>query len=208
MILRRAHGFGGIDVYLRGGMHVEGVGDEETVAYDDLDGLCAALGRAIALRDSDMSGAEARYLRKRLDMSQADLGAIGGKSEQAAAKWEKGRLPMPKAEANLLRLRWLQCYSPTEVNIAIIRFTDSHRCLPQRPYAFGYHSGQWSELPQAVKASVAPKLDAFPDEPLLVSTSAQEGATYAAPGIREIRVLGIKAIIAAGTAPQIYRALA
>jgi len=182
-MLRRAHGFGGIEVYLLGGMHVEGNGAEGTVAYDDLDGLCITLGRAIALRDSDMTGAEARYLRKRLGMSQADLGVLGGKSEQVAAKWEKGRLPMPKAEANLLRLRWLQSYLPAEVSGAVERLTGSHQSKPQRAYSFGFHSGLWSELPDAVAATEAHHTGEVFDFPPRVPRADQDGTGYAASAV-------------------------
>lgn len=185
-MLHKARGFGGIEVYLLGGVHFEGDEAERTVAYDDLDGLCAKLGRAIALRDSDMTGAEARYLRKRLGMSQADLGALGGKSEQVAAKWEKARLPMPRAEANLLRLRWLQSYSPTEVSGAVERLTGSHQCRPLRSYSFGFHSGKWSELPDAVEAIEAHHTGEAFDSPLRVSRANQDGARYAAPQVLAI----------------------
>lgn len=182
-MLHRARGFGGIEVYLLGGVHFEGDAAESTTAYDDLDGLCFALARAIALRDSDMTGAEARYLRKRLGMSQVDLGALGGKSEQVAAKWEKGRLPMPKAEANLLRLRWLQSYLPAEVSSAVKRLTGSYQCEPQRPYSFGFSSGVWSELPDAVTATEVHHTGEGADFPLWVTRANQDGAGYASADV-------------------------
>lgn len=207
-MLRRAHGFGGVEVYLLGGMHVEVAEGEETVAYDDLDGLFTALGRAIALRDNDMTGAEARYLRKRLGMSQAELGMLGGKSEQVAAKWEKARLPMPKAEANLLRLRWLQRYLPDEVSGAVERLTGPHACKQQRSYLLGFHSGQWSELPDAVVATEAHHTGEVFNSPLRVSRANQDSAGYAKPEVHLFSIRGALATFAGLTLGENKRAFA
>lgn len=57
-----------------------------------------SLNRAIAFRIVNdrphMSGAEFRFVRKELDMSQANLAGIMGKDSQSVARWEKkGRVP-------------------------------------------------------------------------------------------------------------------
>lgn len=197
MKLRRAHGFGGLEVYLLDGVHIEGSGDDETVAYDDLDGLTAALGRAIAMRNSDMRGAEARYLRKRLDMSQADLGALGGKTDQVAAKWEKEQLPVPKAEANLLRLCWLQRFSPTDVSRRIERLAVARQRSPARPYEFHLHAGKWSELQQPTFAMTTRQTTETVGTSLQVPVDAQNNVAYASGGLLELGVKGARLAIAA-----------
>lgn len=196
-MLRRAHGFGGLEVYLLDGMHVEGSGDDETVAYDDLDGLTAALGRAVALRNSVMRGAEARYLRKRLGMSQADLGALGGKTDQVAAKWEKERLPVPKAEAKLLRLCWLQRFSPSDVSRMIDLLAVARQCSPARPYEFHLHAGKWCELPQPVYAMTTRHTAETIGASFQVPARAQYEVGYASARLIELGVKGTKLAIAA-----------
>lgn len=119
MNLVKMRGAGGLDVHLVGGTTVEGSGADQTVAYADLDDLYKQLGLAIALRRGAMSPEEARFLRKRLKMTQADLGRLGGKTEQVAAKWEKGTLPVPQAEATLLRLKWLAKFARSHVRTAL-----------------------------------------------------------------------------------------
>lgn len=102
--MRKMSGTGLPNVFLLGGT-IEGPGG--SVAYRDVDGLYAALAGAIASRVTVLTPAELRFLRKRLRMTQEDVGRLGGKTGQVAAMWEKGTRPVPVAEGNLLRLQWL-----------------------------------------------------------------------------------------------------
>lgn len=77
------------------------------VSYRDLDGLYVALAGAIAARVTPLTAAELRFMRKRLKMTQDDVGRLGGKTGQVAAMWEKGTRPVPVAEGNMLRLIWM-----------------------------------------------------------------------------------------------------
>ena len=61
----------------------------EAVSIDDVDGLHKAIGRWIIYTPKPLSGAELRFLRHELDLSQKSLGAMLGKSEQAVRRWEK-----------------------------------------------------------------------------------------------------------------------
>lgn len=57
----------------------------------------AGLNRSIAMRlvkdKPYLTGAEFRFIRKELDMSQAALAKIIGKDAQSVARWEKGHVP-------------------------------------------------------------------------------------------------------------------
>ena len=105
MNLHKLIGSGLPNVYLHGGVATEGCADDLTVTYADLDGLYVAITRALALCSGPMESFELRFLRKRLGMSQSQVAALGDKTEQAVAKWEKGTSHVPKAEASLLRLK-------------------------------------------------------------------------------------------------------
>lgn len=62
-------------------------------AVQDVDGLYKVIGRTLALK-GHLTGAEFRFLRKRLGLSQARFAALIGKTEQAVALWErKGNVP-------------------------------------------------------------------------------------------------------------------
>ncbi|MBM3347962.1 MAG: helix-turn-helix domain-containing protein [Betaproteobacteria bacterium] len=45
-------------------------------------------------------------LRKELELSQGGLAALLGSTDQAVARWEKGRTRVPKWADRLLRLLW------------------------------------------------------------------------------------------------------
>ena len=142
-MLHKLKGSGLPNVYLNGGVSVEGTGDEQTIAYSDLDGLYKALARAIALRLGSMSSGELRFLRKRLGMSQSDVAALGDKTDQVAAKWEKGMLPVPKAEANLLRFAVLsKCGTQRDIAHLASQLTED-AIFPVSPYVMTFDGIEW-----------------------------------------------------------------
>lgn len=117
--MRKLKGTGLPNVYLLGGVDEAADG---SVAYSDLDGLYRALAGAIAMRTGALTGPELRFLRKRLDMTQDEVAALGDKSAQAVAKWEKEQAPVPLAESTLLRLVWLERHSRRHLAAAVREF--------------------------------------------------------------------------------------
>lgn len=64
------------------------------VSFSDLDGLVVAICRALCSKPGKLTGAEFRYIRTALLLSQKSLGKLFGYTEQAVAKWEKhGKVP-------------------------------------------------------------------------------------------------------------------
>jgi DNA-binding transcriptional regulator YiaG len=76
------------------------------VAIHDVEGLHRVIGKAIA-RKPRMTGAELRFLRKELGLSQAALGALVGTTEQSVSLWER-RGGIPRAADRLVRLIYLE----------------------------------------------------------------------------------------------------
>ncbi|MFN4351733.1 MAG: helix-turn-helix domain-containing protein [Hylemonella sp.] len=92
-----------------------------------------------------MSGSELRFLRKRLDMTQADVAALGGKTEQVVAKWEKETLPVPKAEASLLRLAVLSRFgTKEEMSRVVSQLLNACSKREQYPYVIKFDGASWS----------------------------------------------------------------
>lgn len=76
------------------------------MSIHDVDGLHRAIARALANKPH-LTGAEVRFLRKEMGMSQRSLGELLGVTDQAVALWEKkGRLP--KTADRLLRLIYVE----------------------------------------------------------------------------------------------------
>jgi DNA-binding transcriptional regulator YiaG len=84
----------GLDrVWLVNGYEFKRTSRGEGVAFQDVDGLHRAIGDRI-VRAQDLSGAEFRFLRKELDLSQHRLAGLLGVSQQALSVWEKyGNIP-------------------------------------------------------------------------------------------------------------------
>lgn len=65
-----------------------------TTAIQDIPGLHRAIGLWIVKSRKRLTGAELRFLRKELDMSQAALARMLGCEEQTVSLWERqGRMP-------------------------------------------------------------------------------------------------------------------
>lgn len=83
------------NVWLKNGYTVRETGYGRAVAIEDVDGLTSTICRALAAKPGRLTGAEFRYLRLHLGLSQKALGKVFGNTEQAVALWEKkGRVPL------------------------------------------------------------------------------------------------------------------
>jgi transcriptional regulator with XRE-family HTH domain len=143
-MFRRLSGVGLPHVYLASGFTVDSEGDGAT-SYRELDGLYIAIARAIAMRPGRLTGAELRFLRKRMNLSQAQVGEIVGKTDQVVAKWEKGQLPVPKADGVDIRLRWLvEARMASDLARAARRLTTAEDDDGSQ-YVFAFE-GQWKDI--------------------------------------------------------------
>lgn len=74
------------------------------VTIEDLDGLHEAIGRLLIEKKKNLTGREIRFLRHEMLMSQTTLAKLLEVSEQAIARWEKGKTQIPKPAEALIRL--------------------------------------------------------------------------------------------------------
>jgi len=90
-------------VWLLNGFVLTVDGERELVKYERVGGLIAALHACLLLKPALLSAPEITYLRRALDMSQADLAQVLGTSDQTLSLWERGSHPMARASDALLR---------------------------------------------------------------------------------------------------------
>lgn len=94
------------NIWLASGFEVVETEYGTGVAIHDVEGLHRAIGETLA-RKAWLTGAEVRFLRKEMDMSQRALGQLLGNTDQAVAKWEKfGKVP--KTADRMIRLIYLE----------------------------------------------------------------------------------------------------
>lgn len=73
------------------------------VSIEDVDGLHRVIARHLVHHKPRLAGKEFRFLRTELDMSQAKLAQMLGTTDQAVARWERGRSRVPKMAERFLR---------------------------------------------------------------------------------------------------------
>lgn len=82
------------NVWLQNGFEIKQTAYGESVSIEHVDGLTRAICTALIRKKSRLTGAEFRYIRTTMLLSQASAGKALGRTEQAVAIWEKtGRIP-------------------------------------------------------------------------------------------------------------------
>lgn len=109
------------NVWLRNGYFQHNTPYGKGVSFEDLDGLTKTICIALSQKPGKLTGAEFRYIRNNMLLSQKSLGEMLGYTEQAVAKWEKtGKIP--KAIESVVRC---MCQSKQNGNRKIISIIDT-----------------------------------------------------------------------------------
>jgi DNA-binding transcriptional regulator YiaG len=90
------------NIWLKNGYETKHTAYGKAVAIRDLEGLHRAIARTIIASRPKLSGAEFRFLRKELELSQASIAKLFGNDAQSVALWEK-RSKVPTWADRLLR---------------------------------------------------------------------------------------------------------
>lgn len=99
----------GLDnVWLRNGYEITETRYGEAVAFHDVDGLHRAIGMDMVCNSPALTGAEIRFLRKEMDLSQSHLARILGATEPTVRGWEAGRTQISKPAERMLRTLYLE----------------------------------------------------------------------------------------------------
>lgn len=78
------------NIYLLNGFEAELDEDGRSVTVLDVDGLHRAIGVHLVSNRKILCPKEIRFLRRTLDLTQAELGRLINQSPQQVARWEKG----------------------------------------------------------------------------------------------------------------------
>lgn len=112
----------GLDnIFLLNGYHIGYHEEEESVSVVDVDGLHRAIGRHLVLHRKGLSPKEVRFLRKTMELTQAELSAKLGNDPQSIARWEKGTCEMPGTAEKLLRATFLAQNIIDDSDLVILR---------------------------------------------------------------------------------------
>lgn len=130
------------NIWLKNGFSVHKTSHGKGVAIVDADALHAVIGIAITRRPK-MTGAELRFLRKEMGLSQSGLAEIVGSTEQSVSLWErKGRIPV--AADRLIKLMYVeQKQGNVKIQAMIERLAHQDQVAHER-MLFG-HNKIWRE---------------------------------------------------------------
>lgn len=82
----------GLDnVFLENGYTIHHTPYGEGISIEDTDGLHQAIGKWLVSLPKPLTGAECRFLRLEMGLTQRDLAGSLGVEEQAVRRWEKNR---------------------------------------------------------------------------------------------------------------------
>jgi putative transcriptional regulator len=117
------------NVWLANGFRYEdldGVG--RCLEIDDIDGLHRAIGHRLVNYKKRLTGAEIRFLRVEMGMSQNRLAGSLGVDEQTVSLWERSKRQPAIAAERMLRLLYLEHMDgTTKVAELIARWNDTDR---------------------------------------------------------------------------------
>ncbi|MDA8093677.1 MAG: helix-turn-helix domain-containing protein [Betaproteobacteria bacterium] len=100
----------------------------EGISVHDVDGLHRAIAQALTDKPAPLTGAEVRFLRKEMNLSQRGLGELLGVTDQAVALWER-KSRLPRTAERLLRLLYVE---HDKGNVPIVGFIKRLNELDQR----------------------------------------------------------------------------
>lgn len=93
----------GLDnVWLENGYTIHQTPYGEGISIQDTEGLHKAIGAWVIDQPKPINGAELRFLRMEMELTQRDLAGILGADEQAVRRWEKARTKSVNGPADRL----------------------------------------------------------------------------------------------------------
>jgi putative transcriptional regulator len=116
----------GLDnIYLVDGYSLRETDYGRTVSIVDTEGLHTLIGKDIVESPSLMTGAEFRFLRLEMDISQKRIAALINADEQAVRRWEKARGKGVKGPGErMMRVLYMQFMGDSEIRRKIERLAE------------------------------------------------------------------------------------
>lgn len=140
-------------VYLANGYREVNTPNGKGIAIRDVEALHFAIASTTVLERKHLTGPEVRFIRKFLELTQAQFAELLGVEEQTVRLWEK-RPRAPKQADRAVRLLFLNMvkanHAPQARIAEIVQKTESRQEVPQINLRFKPARHEWtSDLPRA-----------------------------------------------------------
>lgn len=121
--------------------------DEDVVReYEREEELEQCIRRLVLRKPEPLRGWDLRFLRRGLELSQADFGAMVDRDAQTVARWEKSKDLVPKFVDLMIRARFAERFEPKLEVTKLLSFIDGTApALPKQIPLF-LSTGGWSFL--------------------------------------------------------------
>ena len=104
----------GLDnVFIYGGFEKIDSPYGESVAIRDLKGLHQCIAQCLVEKPSPLTGAEFRFLRTELDLSQYAMGQLCGREERSVRNWETREEHVDEPANTIIRFVYTQRFNPS-----------------------------------------------------------------------------------------------
>lgn len=131
-------------IFLHNGYAIEEMDGEQFVSITDTLALHQAIGHHLVTNRKELAPTEVRFLRKTMDMTQAELGRMMGQSSQQVARWEKGTSAVPGPADRLLRVMFLIA-TGDEVMIELLKELEEMDDAPNSEADFWHEGDGWND---------------------------------------------------------------
>jgi putative transcriptional regulator len=112
----------GLDnIFLLNGVTIEKTSYGPIVEIENLNGLHHAIGLYIIEKDTPLTGAEFRYLRKQMELTQDELAQVMKTTDQTIANYEKGKTADLGPADPLMRRIYLLHVIPEETRAEVLK---------------------------------------------------------------------------------------
>jgi len=139
----------GLDnIFLLNGFEKETIDEEDYVTVMDVDGLHEAIGLHLVTSRKTLAPKEIRFLRKTLNLTQAETGRLIGQSDQQIARWEKGENNINGPADRLLRLMFISTLAERNEEQEPLEFLsklDDLDSYPEEAVEFCNNGEDWLE---------------------------------------------------------------
>ena len=131
------------NVWLKNGYVIHNTPYGKGVSIHDVAGLHKIMGRVIA-RQPKLTGAQLRFLRKEMGMSQSALAALIGTSEQNVSLWER-RGHIPKTGDRLIKALYVEHIGGNEKIRELIDRINALDITAKEKFEFEQSKERWKE---------------------------------------------------------------
>lgn len=124
----------------------------QTADIPALKNLMVAIARAVVKKPAPLSGAEIRYLRKRLGKKSVDFGKIIGVGEEQVSRWENDKNPPEESADKLIRVFYCAWSKDKELRDQLHENLEAWLAtLPREDHASSFrarlHDHRWTAEP-------------------------------------------------------------